>query len=74
MDITITSESPFEFSIEIDGKRHWLEQRGGEWLLDKRWVASKTIDWPEALARGLRLATGGQPSLRIRSAIKEHNS
>ena len=58
MELTITSESSFAFSIEIDGKRHWLEQRGGEWRLDGRWVASVRIDWPEALARALRLATG----------------
>jgi hypothetical protein len=73
MDLTITAESSFAFSIEIDGKRHWLEQRGGEWRLDGQWVASKTINWPEALARALNIATNQPVRFRTWRAIERNN-
>ena len=72
MNLEVTAESRFGFSIELDGKRHWLEQRGGEWRFDGRWVASKTIDWPEALARALRLAAGMDPNHRTRRAMESN--
>jgi hypothetical protein len=69
MNLTITAESSFGFGIELDGKHYWLAQHGGEWRLDGRWVASKTIEWPEALARALRLATGAGLARRTRVAM-----
>ncbi len=77
MNLEITAESTSAFSISIlhegEAKAFWLEQKGGEWLLDGRWVASKTIEWPEALARALRLATGAGLARRTRVAIAGNN-
>lgn len=69
MNLEITAESSFGFSIKIDDQLHWLAQHGGEWRLDGRWVASKTIEWPEALARALRMVTGQGLARRTRVAM-----
>ena len=77
MNLEITAESTSAFSISIlhegNAQAFWLEQKGGQWLLDGRWVASKTIEWPEALARALRLATGAGLARRTRAAIAGNN-
>ena len=70
MELEITSESAFEFAIRADGVDHWLVQRGGEWRLDGRWIASKSIDGPEALARALRVVLGYGLNLRTKTAIE----